>query len=172
MKYKFGALEFVKRIHEKALKYYMPAYNEFLREIFRFYDIEEIEAKKEDLLKYRQIHYKLVEELFSEYGTKFHDNPIKKLVEVPDLLEFKTKEMIFRSHPSFEIDITNDSSYDAYGGSIYTINIDNKDVLRSSYNEIMALTPKEFRKRISVQYIGQDALGSGMFRVWLDLIAK
>ena len=36
----------------------------------------------------------------------------------------------------------------------------------------MSLTPKEFRKRISVQYIGQDAYGSGMFRVWLDLIAK
>ena len=86
MKYKFGQLDFVKKIHEKALKYYMPAYNEFLREIFRFYSIEDIEAKKEDLLKYRQIHYKLIEELFSEVGAKFQENPIKKLVEVPDLL--------------------------------------------------------------------------------------
>ena len=71
MKYKFGDLPFVKKIHEKALKYYMPAYNEFLREIFRFYDIKEIKERRDDLLKYRQIHYKLIEELFSEIGTNF-----------------------------------------------------------------------------------------------------
>lgn len=50
--------------------------------------------------------------------------------------------MIFRSHPSFEIDIQEDSAFEMYGGTVYTINIDNKDVLRSSYNEIMSLTPK------------------------------
>ena len=42
MKYKFGQLDFLKKLHEKALKYYMPAYNEYLREVFRFYEISEI----------------------------------------------------------------------------------------------------------------------------------
>ena len=86
------------------------------------------------MLKYRQIHYKLIEELFSELGTKFHDNPIKILVDVPDLLEYKTKELIFRSHPSFEIDINRDATYDDYGGMVYSIHVDNNDMLRSSYN--------------------------------------
>lgn len=88
----------MKKLHEEALSFYNPEYNEFLNEIFGVYTLEDIKEIEPLLIKHKSVHFKVINHLYSQ-NRPLDKEPMGIILKMPHLLDFETKKFLFRKHP-------------------------------------------------------------------------
>lgn len=153
LKYKFARLPYLKKLHIQALAAYKTKpseLNEFLNEIFRTYDIEDLQEIESILADNKHTHFQVVKYLYS-CGRFLDGEPIGIILKLPHLLDFETKRFIFQHNPK----LIN------RGRSRFIIEVHRTNLFHESYNQLMGRTPRELEGRTKVIFVDEPAEDAG-----------
>ena len=150
--YKFSRLPYLKKMHTDALEAYSSRgaeLNEFLNEIFRTYELEDLQEIESILAKNKHTHYQVIKYLYAR-GKVLDAEPLGIILKLPHLLDFETKRYIFQHNPKLN-----------KGRGRFIIEVNRSNLFFDSFNQIMGKTARELEGRTKVVFVDEPAEDAG-----------